>query len=310
MKTKKISKLGRRGIVVLAVLVAVSMIASAGLLTYFGKITTTATVSQSVQIDGHNWNEPISIDLDAVGGCCYCFEHEVTNNGCDPIWLDWDVWGTHDLVGIDVSFQRDPYLGDLVLSVLDGLALYDDFDVYVDGTLVYTYDAVGSGTEDWVVHTVDLLPFMMSAEGVHTVDVECTSESWEYFDTYGQLGVDYIELYCELGLLCDSVDIGDTVSEAGHNLVGWGPIEPATHGGSWGGIDDCRATWYLGDESWASVDLTCEMDCCDCNGVSFMDEPFVLLPDESIEFCICYDFDMLISPGVYNIHAKLIPAVI
>ncbi|HUU63928.1 MAG TPA: CFI-box-CTERM domain-containing protein [Dehalococcoidia bacterium] len=40
----------------------------------------------------------------------------------------------------------------------------------------------------------------------------------------------------------DYVDIGDTTSEAGHNLQGWGPIEPATSGGGYGGIDDCRCT--------------------------------------------------------------------
>ena len=49
-------------------------------------------------------------------------------------------------------------------------------------------------------------------------------------------------------IMLDSVDIG-TGSE-GHNLVGWGPIEPATHGGNWGGFGpapytgDCRVTWY------------------------------------------------------------------
>ncbi len=34
--------------------------------------------------------------------------------------------------------------------------------------------------------------------------------------------------------LIDCVNIGDPVSEAGHNLYGWGPIEPYTHGGHWG----------------------------------------------------------------------------
>lgn len=33
----------------------------------------------------------------------------------------------------------------------------------------------------------------------------------------------------------DFVNIGDPASEAGHDLYGWGPIEPATHGGHWGG---------------------------------------------------------------------------
>jgi hypothetical protein len=40
----------------------------------------------------------------------------------------------------------------------------------------------------------------------------------------------------------DSVDIGNITSEAGHNLAGWGPIEPATSGGGYGGVDDCRCT--------------------------------------------------------------------
>jgi len=310
MKTNRTKKLGKRGIVILAVLVAISMIASAGLLTYFGKVTTTATVSQSVQIDGHNWDEAITTELEAIGGCCYCYDHEITNNGCKAIWLDWENYGTHDLVGIDVSFQRDLYLGDLVLNVLDGMAEYDDFEVYVDDTLVYTYYALG-GAETWVVHTIDLLPFEIIADGTHTIKVDCIAgEPWTYFDTYGQLAVDYVELYCELGVLCDSVDVGDTCSESGHNLVGWGPIEPATHGGSWGGIDDCRVTWFTGDETWATLDLTCEVESCDCNGIPIMEEPFELQPGETIEFCICYEFDMLITPGTYNIYSKLIPAVI
>jgi len=38
----------------------------------------------------------------------------------------------------------------------------------------------------------------------------------------------------------DSVDFGNTTSEAGHSLKSWGPIEPATSGGNWGGSDHCR----------------------------------------------------------------------
>jgi len=49
-------------------------------------------------------------------------------------------------------------------------------------------------------------------------------------------------------VLCH-VDIGDLVSEAGHNLVGWGPIEPATHPGGWGSIgsSNCRVIWDAND---------------------------------------------------------------
>lgn len=57
-------------------------------------------------------------------------------------------------------------------------------------------------------------------------------------------------------VLLDFVDIGDKDSEKGHGLVGWGPIEPDTHGGGWGelaagGYPDlssvdkkARVVWY------------------------------------------------------------------
>ena len=50
--------------------------------------------------------------------------------------------------------------------------------------------------------------------------------------------------------MLDSVDIGETTSEAGHNVAfpDWGPVEPATHGGNWGGFgassEDCRVVWH------------------------------------------------------------------
>ena len=52
---------------------------------------------------------------------------------------------------------------------------------------------------------------------------------------------------CDSGSELDYVDIGDPDSEAGHSLIGWGPVEPETSGGNYGGIDDCRVTWEAGD---------------------------------------------------------------
>jgi len=54
----------------------------------------------------------------------------------------------------------------------------------------------------------------------------------------------------------DSVDVGDPVSETGHNLVGWGPIEPLTSGGHFGGVADCRPVYAPEDgDDWATIDL-------------------------------------------------------
>lgn len=61
------------------------------------------------------------------------------------------------------------------------------------------------------------------------------------------------------------VDIGNPASEAGHAMAGWGPVEPATHGGGWGGIGGedppgrCRTIWSPSEdepaENWATLEL-------------------------------------------------------
>ena len=73
-----------------------------------------------------------------------------------------------------------------------------------------------------------------------------------------------------VNLLIYTVNIGDTASENNHNLFGWGPIEPDTHGGNWGGADDgsLRCVWYNDsanpsdipttppDEEWAKLNIS------------------------------------------------------
>lgn len=50
--------------------------------------------------------------------------------------------------------------------------------------------------------------------------------------------------------LLDRVDIGDATSEVGHHLFGWGPVEPSTHSGSWGGlgVGNARVAWFSPDD--------------------------------------------------------------
>ncbi len=55
--------------------------------------------------------------------------------------------------------------------------------------------------------------------------------------------VSFVLVFAGAALAVDQVDIGLPASEVGHNLQSWGPIEPLTHGGSYGGIDHCRAIW-------------------------------------------------------------------
>lgn len=79
-------------------------------------------------------------------------------------------------------------------------------------------------------------------------------------------------LAAENVVLC-TVDIGDTASEAGHDMDGWGPPEPSTHGGNWGGIGsepgDCRVIWFshnapATEDEYAYITL----DRCERNGAA------------------------------------------
>ena len=64
----------------LAVMIAFTMVASAAVLTYYGKIVTTATVEQSVVIsdDAETWLDyetPITRDFgETYAGCCFGYK--------------------------------------------------------------------------------------------------------------------------------------------------------------------------------------------------------------------------------------------
>ena len=134
----------------------------------------------------------------------------------------------------------------------------DSCDVYVDGILVYSYvdNTPPVDPELWQVHMIDLSSYaILCGTGTNTIKIDATGTQWGSFNTYGQVAIDEITLSCDNGN-SETVDIGDTTSESGHNLVDWGPIEPANTGGNYGGIDDCRVIWYNGGSyNWATIDF-------------------------------------------------------
>lgn len=98
--------------------------------------------------------------------------------------------------------------------------------------------------------------------------------------------------------LIDFVDIGNPSSETGHNLLGWGPIEPATHGGSWGGIapGDTRVIWEPG-ETYPGANRSASLD-IDFTGASYLafrhldgfaNDGFVQFTVGSTQFSVYFD---------------------
>ena len=314
---KKIrTNLGRRGKILFAVtmVVLLSSLATAGLLSYFGKITTTANVSQSVQIDGHNWDEPITEQLDATGGCCYCFEHEVTNNGCEPIYLEFISWGSPDLVGIDVSLTENTciylppqavtqtsnhwgtnaYFDTTLTNVPSGYIVEQGetyngwcvdqgdnmpYGVPVSAMLWCSYD----DSHPWQDDDWDIINWMINnkPQGMSASDLQ--SAYWAYIDG-GYSGSDPAILQ----YIADGATYGEGFYPEEGDLIAI--------------LVDCGP-----DIQYSFIEVVVPECTCVC-GRTPMEMPFWLNPGETLEFCICYDFDMLIMPGTYEINSKLVPA--
>ena len=87
----------------------------------------------------------------------------------------------------------------IVLRVLDGIA-DDSFNVYVrnpgdDWALVYSYDCDPSTSEYWVDHYIYSFPAGKGQGTTIEIKIEATGDPWSGFGTYGQLAVDWVEVY-------------------------------------------------------------------------------------------------------------------
>jgi hypothetical protein len=102
-----------------------------------------------------------------------------------------------------VQLMWDPAMGkarQIKLRVLDGIA-DDSFNVYVqnpggDWALVYHYDSDPSTAEYWVEHDdIWSFPAGKGQGGEIYMKIEATGAPWSGFNTYGQLAVDWIEVW-------------------------------------------------------------------------------------------------------------------
>jgi hypothetical protein len=105
---------------------------------------------------------------------------------------------------------------------------------------------------------------LVDVTGIKTVEFYSTEPEWSSWDVYGQVCFDKVMVRSHTPVM-DMVDIGKPASESGHNLQHWGPIEPATSGGNYGGIDDCRPIYAPEDgDVWASLEMDFGYCHCDC----------------------------------------------
>ena len=115
-------------VMVLAVLVAGSMIAGAALLPYFGRITTTASVSQSVWIDGHTYPDEIIDTVVVVAGDTVSVVHYLHNRASVPITISFETGSDPDITTTYWVNNEQVTTIDLQPGVSTSLYIYYTFD--------------------------------------------------------------------------------------------------------------------------------------------------------------------------------------
>ena len=214
---------------------------------------------------GIEWNIPTNVGNEIQGDSLtfdLSFYAEQTRNNPNPI-------GPGSLC--DDPFQEECYLQSIDLRVLDGLAgqtvanANDDFEVYIDGNLVYTHTGTGATNsgETWITHGPINIGYLgLESDVSHVIKIDCISQAqWSSFATYGQLGVDWIKVTTSCGDE-HTIDLGGNAEPAWASLtlIGWGPSEPGINGGNWGGFgtsgEYCRVTWEPAGSSDATITFT------------------------------------------------------
>lgn len=87
------------------------------------------------------------------------------------------------------------YPTNLEWRALDGIA-NDSYQVYVDGTLVYTYTDGEpiNDPEAWYTVTQSLTQFKLRNDVQHVVEFVATGPAWDSFGTYGQGAIDWVTI--------------------------------------------------------------------------------------------------------------------
>ena len=257
---------------IVAVLALSAMMVSAGLLSYYGKIETTANVQQSVLLDGEDYTTPITHELNAYGGCCLCFPHSLYNQGC----VDADL---------DMS------------TVIDGNGNGPD-GVYVHYYLS-DWDVVSNEYNDIVGNVYDDEPYFTWSFNVDgTIDLNFYNPTtWMVVFDYqvdGEAGEDH-------DWTDDTISQGPCAGETFGQKYNW--VVLSGEEDTTVTVDPCvslRVGHRVGGEQqayipWVTFDRT------------EMTAPFTIGAGETIDFIVQYCFDIAIIPGTYGITTTFVP---
>ncbi len=314
---------------VLTILIAGSLIASAGLLSYYGKVETTATVAQSVVIDGQEDNTAIEHSFDITAGCAKWAKHKISNRACveAPIDILTDINGYgKGPAGVDVDYYTLPGWITLRLENKDSAWDIIDDEFYADVTFnpvcpTFNGDIVGKfapDTEYVLIYYMDqpdrfvnwggapalsIITFITDGEGVFDFDFDVEIDPAETTIPYAadwNIGPDA------------EYDVSDGYTH-GKGAKLW--LVPSA---IYNGLETELGAW-VPDEILFETDLILYADCdyplptpeVLCAYFEYENEmnptQVTLASGEELSLFIRYWFDVAIMPGDYGITTTVVP---
>jgi hypothetical protein len=312
LMSKKVTIFGKNISAVLLALVAVAGLASAGLLTIYGRIVGTATVEQSVKLDGNQCTPDYTdctvqetIPEAAPGGEKFCFEHHLTNDASVSTDVNLQTSCVPECDGITISYYNSfgtvgpfntvaqPGVGepfahgqitktDLSESIKWTFTITDQSDHYGVGLVI---DSNNDGTPDYQIYFA-----------------EFGDKQWHY-QPYGDT--------CWSGQ--DTTTLPDGVVVTGDKTGQIFTIEiPKTLlggiGAQFGWMSQVRTnllgvypnwTPWCGPFVWESESTV---------GLK-ISNPITLQSKTTKDFYTCYDFPINIAPGAFTITTDVAPAL-
>ena len=286
-------------IAVLAIAMSVGL-ASAALLTYYGRIQTSVTVGQSVLLDGKDTTEmPITETISAIGGDTICKYHWLWNRASVPVDVQLVSWGAPEgatvkyyAMGTSTTWhvvdevEANITKTDKPTSVEFKVEIVPDAPHYGMGIVIST----DNSTIDFQVWYAEYLP-----------DPE---KGW-YYQPYP-----WTSLYVKLE------DSGTGITATGDHTGRVFTVDIPI-----GLLGGCGAKYHFaiqfrttllgtypqGLDVWAQTNALSFETATVGTGIPGA-TAFTLEPGEVLPFYICYEFAVNIAPGTFTIYTDVRPA--
>ena len=288
----------------------------AALLSYFGLITTTTHVEQAVQLDGVNWDQPITEELTVAGGESFCRPHWLQSQTSVPVTVQFVTTYVPALTDdeITVTYKTEitddnPDFGSrdneaVAFPITSGLTLND---LFAGDGLSYTYTIIDGGAYDGaspVMAVIDLDDgrhvMLYAGWGARTGQNTLTFSETTAYDTGGNHLVDFV------------------VYDDAHVKI-WG--SPGSYP-PFAGIKTSPSVPITGTEvvtriaiqhQAANTGETDSLDSLTFSGTTYNfaiteGVPFTLQPGQKLHFVVCYEFIVNIAPETYVIYSEVKPA--